>query len=65
MNTDKVYESKLKEVQAALKALYEFVDDYIHDDKNTSLEISSQYTIGKNPVIIDIPYFDTEVNRER
>lgn len=61
MSTDKVYESKLKEVQAALKALYEFVDD----DKNTSLEISSQYTIGKNPVIIDIPYFDTEVNRER
>ena len=37
MNTDKVYESKLKEVQAALKALYEFVDDYIHDDKNLEI----------------------------
>ena len=42
MNIDKlgiIYESKLKEVKAALNALHEMIDDHLHDSKNLDIPV--------------------------
>ena len=37
--TEIVYETKLKEVRAALDALHEMIDDHLHDSKNLDIPV--------------------------